>query len=467
MLWLGVRIAQFPAGLSWDERSERDALARLAGWAGRFTPTVSLAPPRDLLLEVEGSLRLFGGSPRLVERVEEGLKELGYVFGTALAPTPLAAILLARGLPGTRLTDRRRLEHELMRVPLGALDAAPGTLTALRGVGAATLGDCLRLPRAGLARRVDPDLLRVLDRALGRIPDPRAPFVPPPRYEGSLALPVAVASVEPLLFAARRLLLELEGYLEARGSGAAALGWTLRHHGGRSTRVDVGLAAPARDPGHLLKLLRERLERTRLEGPVEGVELAVGEILPLAPANLDLWTAREPHVEQAWPELLDRLRARLGADAVQGLRLAADHRPERAFVRTAPDGAFRFTMCSAGSSKGTPPLLHPSMPAPITAAARPFCRETGFGPRPLWLLSAPVSIPLKPPASPFRKGGERGFGPGGMTLVAGPERIESGWWDGGDVQRDYFVAEDRSGLRLWVFRERAGERRWFLHGIFG
>jgi protein ImuB len=441
MLWLGLHLSQFPAGLSWDEQSERDALSRLAGWAGRFTPLVSLAPPRELLLEVEGSLRLFGGPDRLVERVEEGVKALGYAFATALAPTPLAASLFARAAPGTRLTDGRRLGQELARVPLGVLDLAPETSSALRGIGAGNFGDCLELPRAGLARRVGPDLLRTLDRALGRIPDPRVPFVPPPRYEGSLALPAAVSSVEPLLFAARRLLLELEGYLEARGSGAVALGWTLRHHGGSSTRVDVGLAAPARDPARLLKLLRERLERTRLGGPVEGVGLVVEGVLPLAPASLDLWTARESQPGEAWPELLDRLRARLGAAAVQGLRLAADHRPERAFVRTAPDEAFCLARHSAGD-----------------------CREEGFGPRPLWLLSAPA--PLKPPSSPFGKGGKREYGSENVTLVAGPERIETGWWDGEDVQRDYFVAEDRSGLRLWVFRERSGGRRWFLHGIF-
>jgi protein ImuB len=421
MRWLCVHLSVFPAGVAGDGKAEAAALSRLAGWAGRFTSIVSLAPPRELLLEVGGSLRLFGGPDRLVGEVEAGLQDLGYTFATALAPTPLAATLLARDRPGTRLADGDRLEHELARVGLGALDVAPETLDALRGIGARTVGDCLGLPRAGLARRVGLDLLRTLDRALGVVPDPREPFVPPPRYEGALALPAAVTAVEPLLFAARRLLVEAEGYLAARGCGAAALRWTLRHHGGRGTRIDVGLASPARDPGRLLKLLRERLERTRLDGPVEGVELAVDEILPLVPANLDLWRARAAQSEQAWPELLDRLRARLGAAAVQGLRLAADHRPERAFVRTEAGAADRS-----------------EQPLPV-------------GPRPLWLLSAPA--PLEP--SPH------------LTLVSGPERIESGWWDGADAQRDYFVAEDRAGLRLWAFRERAGQRRWFLHGIFG
>jgi protein ImuB len=52
-------------------------------------------------------------------------------------------------------------------------------------------------------------------------------------------------------------------------------------------------------------------------------------------------------------------------------------------------------------------------------------------------------------------------------LLAGPERIESGWWDGADARRDYYVAGDTRGARLWVYRECLGTQKWYLHGIFG
>jgi protein ImuB len=51
--------------------------------------------------------------------------------------------------------------------------------------------------------------------------------------------------------------------------------------------------------------------------------------------------------------------------------------------------------------------------------------------------------------------------------VSGPERIETGWWDGHDVRRDYYVAWTRAGIRLWIFRERPPGGGWFLHGVFG
>ncbi len=80
--------------------SERAALERLAAWCGRFTPVVSLAPPQALVLEVAGSLRLFGGAPALIGQVRTGLSDLGYRSTCCLAPTPGGALVL----PGARPT---------------------------------------------------------------------------------------------------------------------------------------------------------------------------------------------------------------------------------------------------------------------------------------------------------------------------------------------------------------------------
>jgi protein ImuB len=47
----------------------------------------------------------------------------------------------------------------------------------------------------------------------------------------------------------------------------------------------------------------------------------------------------------------------------------------------------------------------------------------------------------------------------------GPERIETAWWRGPTVRRDYYVVETVSGERFWLFHCRR-DGRWFLHGIF-
>ena len=54
---------------------------------------------------------------------------------------------------------------------------------------------------------------------------------------------------------------------------------------------------------------------------------------------------------------------------------------------------------------------------------------------------------------------------GRAVLEEGPERIESGWWDGKDIARDYYIVRRAGGARLWVFQERQS-RRWYLHGMF-
>jgi protein ImuB len=54
-------------------------------------------------------------------------------------------------------------------------------------------------------------------------------------------------------------------------------------------------------------------------------------------------------------------------------------------------------------------------------------------------------------------------------MLCGPERIESGWWDDGLIERDYFIAENDARQLLWVYRERRATdvaAQWFLHGFF-
>ncbi len=82
--------------------------------------------------------------------------------------------------------------------------------------------------------------------------------------------------------------------------------------------------------------------------------------------------------------------------------------------------------------------------------------ETLCGARPFWLLDPPQQLAAR--------GGSTE--PEGLHLLAGPERIESGWWDGRDAARDYFVAEGSEGELLWLFRERRAPHGWYVHGLF-
>ena len=406
-----------------DPAAERAALEGLAAWAGQFTSYLSLAPPAGLLLEAAGSLTLFGGIGPFREAVRAGLEEVGYRARLGIAPTPLGARLLAYAGDPEPVADLPGLERRLAPLPLAALDLEPATLEALRGLGLHRLGDCLELPRSGLTRRLGPALLERLDRALGRRPDPRPAYTPPAGFQRRLPLPAETADSQALLFAARRLLLELAGFLRARRAGIQRLEFRFHPPRGAAERLPVGLVAPDRDPDRLLGLLRTRLERFPLAAPAEALGLVAAAPVPLEEVQSDLFET-ETSGAGDWGTLIERLQARLGPDAVHGCLAVPDHRPEQAWRTAAP-----------GEGGEIP----------------------RFGPRPLWLLEPPR------PLNEVR-GQPQHHGP--LRLLNGPERIEAAWWEADGVARDYYVAEDRNRARLWVFRERRPPGRWFLHGLF-
>jgi protein ImuB len=309
--------------------------------------------------------------------------------------------------------ESMHLEKVLGALPVRLLDQPLATLDSLEMVGANTLGDCLRLPRAGMARRFGQRLLDELDRALGRLPEIRQFFIPPPSFARRLELPAQVHEAEALLFAVHRLLPELEGYLTLRQAGVQELELICCHEDGPDTPLKVGFVQPTRAADRMQLLLRETIGSTRLSAPVHTIILNARLILPLDVSNGEFF--QDSSEAGDGNLLLERLRIRLGKEAVFGLAPAADYRPERAWRH-----------CETGIEFRSPGNLH----------------------RPLWLLPHPL-----------RCQEDR------LVLKTGPERIESGWWDGIDVARDYYVALDRNGSRLWVYCDRSSEE-WFVHGLF-
>jgi protein ImuB len=425
------------------ESRERAALQRLAAWCGRFTPELSLEPPQSLVLEVAGSLRLFGGAAGLIGQIRSGIAGLGYRCACCLAPSPSGALVLAAWGGEGVIGDLASLRAALAELPLPALGLPRRELEDLRRMGLRRVGELLRLPRAGLAERFGPERVGQIQRLLGEAPDPRRRFTPPPRYRGRIELLAELVQVEGLLFPCRRLIEELGGYLLAREAGTQQLLWRLGHAQAPETRFNLGTVRAERDPQRWLGLLRERLERLELVAPVRAIALEAHDIQPLPPVSLGLFSGLD-RLAAPDPGLLDRLSARLGVDAVRGLSLVADYRPERA-----------WRWCTPGE--------------PTSGGGR--------SDRPLWLLPEPLALHRcegrgdmaasdAPGATTIRfqarqvafeivdLGGER-------------ERIETGWWDGEEIARDYFVATTAEGERLWLYRECGGRRGWFLHGLFG
>ena len=410
--------------------AERRCLEELAAWAHSLTPLVSLAPPDSLLLEVRGSLKLFGGLAALQARLAEELAHRGFSFELCAAPTPLAALWLARH-GSTDVLEASALAARLGGLPLRVTGWPEAVLSLLAEMGARNVGDCLRLPRDGFARRVGPGFLQELDKALGRLADLRVEFETEQGLSRTIEFSEETASTEVFARALEAVVAEITVTLRRLQRRARTLQLAFHHLHRPATLSRIELVEPAHETARLLDPLSARLESIALPAPVVALALSVDELVAMQAETAELFTDPEASAPDSTSAaaLIEHLRGRFGIEKVYGLELVAEYRPERAW------------------SKSTERLLQSRN---RTAEPSPWAHD-----RPLWILPEPLPL-------------ARGIAELGCTDFerAAVERIESGWWDGEDIRRDYYVVSTSQGERLWAYRDCATSH-WYLHGIFG
>ena len=413
-LWYAV---VFPELLASEAASV--TLQRLCMHAQAFTSFVSIEAPNALLLEIRGSVKLFGSLQRLHADIDACWRRLELTARSATAPSTLAALWLARAGKAMHGDDAGMLPNQLSEVPLACTAWEVEALQTLRAMGVTKVGELLRLPRTGLARRLSPAVVQALDIAVGSQPAPRRAFVPKERFRARSDFETEVEHAAYLEKALEPLIERCARFLRGRQAGVQRLLLKLRHREGPATEVTLGLAGITSERRRLMDVAVQKLTRLEIRAPVRGIELISGSLRALSAASLDAFAGLTgTGGRDTAPQLVERLRARLGEEAVYGFCLIPEHRPEAAWRRVRE-------------------LRAPSASERIIAAEMP---------RPVWLLQEP--LPLSKP-----------------DILQGPERIESGWWDGKGVARDYYIARRHHGAKLWVFQERQS-RRWYLHGVF-
>lgn len=430
-----------------------DALLALAEWALQYTPKVARLDDA-LLLEVSASERLWGGRRAMLRQICTSNK-------------PLAPVQYAQG--ATSLVAYARLQNPVLArtlpadLPLHTLAAARPHLATLERLGCSHWGQLRALPRGGVARRFGAPLLAALDRAYGLTPDVYPWLALPDVFETSLELGAQVETAPALLFGARRLFQQLQRWLQLRHRGVLALELRWHMDARRNTATQGHLvlrsAEPSGDTAHLLRLAGEQLARVTLPAPVHALCLSTLETQKLAGETASLLLeARRPG--DGLQQLLERLSARLGAQQVLQMQPCLDHRPEKMQVWQPAVNAAKF-IASHASRTGAIALND------INSSAL----------YPSWLLATPRPLVVHQ---------QRPHDQGPLTLVAGPQRLEAGWWEAGDCAlRDYFLARSEHLGLLWIYRERlsgqgsagAGvatgvgqgtdaDAHWYLHGLF-
>lgn len=406
-----------------DEEAEQRALQQLCCWAYSITPTLHSWREDCLQLEIGSCLNLYKGLDALLADVTNGVSGRGYQAQYGLAATPKAAWLLSHAPDDSAMGIDLPLTDRLSPLPLELLTDFGSTVDSLRRAGLHTLGEVLKLPARALGRRCGKDFTLYLQQLLGQREDLQADYQPPTTFSDTYWFGYEVKGNDELQPAVQFLLQSLCRFLRNTQLQTTEVCWQFIGIDKGVQTLTVRSTSSHSDWENWHRLTHIHLEKHQLKTGVEGLTLDCKQLRPGQPDSIDLFcpnNRREP-----MDSLLDRLRSRLGLQAIAKVGCRDEHLPEYA-VHTCTD--------NPGDAAST---SH-------TCAQRPF-----------WLMPKPQLLDQR---------GSRLYWNGLLQLVYGPERIEDNWWQEA-VSRDYYVAEDKHGQCYWIYRDRLA-RQWYLQGIF-
>ncbi|MDO8756218.1 MAG: DNA polymerase Y family protein [Polaromonas sp.] len=470
MRWIALQASIRPDAASplIDAAAAQQALACMA--LG-YTPRVALVD-EAVLMEVSGSLRLFGGLARLAQQMAQQASQF-FEKNKVMAHMEQAQGATSLIALGRLRQCRAQPEAAAARVadlPMHTLTAARTHLDVLERVGCRSWDDLLRLPRAGVARRFGAPLLQALDRARGHAPDVYDWQVLPESFDQTLELDALVTHAPALMAGAQRLLVPLQAWLLGRQRGLSALKlvWQFdkRRDVAPSGELVIRTAQPAQDLRHLARLMAEQLGQQRLPAPVHSLRLQSLETEALsdsAAATGSLLMAARQQGGSAL-ELVERLSARLGPAQVQTWKARADHRPEQMQCWVSAQNTIKSIANIVGNERATGPN---NLKNEVRTEAL----------YPTWLLPEPIKLASVGNSPVYQ---------GRLVRLAGPQRLEAtGWLLASDADgqrgkppaiRDYFIYRSLQAGLLWIYTERLAvatppsapepPRAWYLHGFF-
>lgn len=416
--------------LSYNAQHECEQLKNIAQALYRVSADISLFEPAGLALKASNMLQLYQGLAPYWQAVQAQLAQQPCRYHFASAYSAQAARLLAQQQHDHLSDSPKQILEAIKRIPLSATDLSAKQQEQLTRVGVQSLAQLLNLDSRELSTRFDANLVSYLGKLKGEIEQPLSFYHPPERFARSLELLFEVSNLKLLDKALLRLLAQLHQFLQTRSHFAQELELELhlRPDTGTSTGTSKAQANPILHIGSAegedqseawLKLIQLQLERLRVKRPVTKLSLRLLRSEAKTGDMHDLFSGRQG--QQSPLALLSQLQAKLGREAVKGLSLSEDPRPH-----------LSSQLCEPSPQTGNK----------ITAQIPPDEQRL----RPSILLPCP---------KPLR---ER------VSLVQGPERIATGWWDQQAIVRDYFIARAANGSWLWVYR--TPEQKWYLHGVF-
>jgi protein ImuB len=451
------------------------ASGRHAGSAGVGRP-LSAIQPDSLLFDLTGCAHLFGGERMLSRQVQRSFGRRGFFIRTAIADTMGAAWAVAHfGRHQTEIVSASQHESVLRLLPVGALRLAGTVIETLAALDVRRIEQLLALPRASLPSRFGPEVILRLDQALGDVSELITPIRPPEPVVAGREFEHPTGDHRTLEVALQQLVEQIVSSLVQRQQGVQRLDVGLKIAGekrenfglqisncGVSAKSDsrksairdpqsticprftINFLRPCQSLSHVMELVLTQLERVVLTEKVAGLQVQAVATALLESRQTQLFAADDdPAAQRELEQLADRMSNRLGKQRVVRSQLRPDPQPEF---------ANRWEPLLGENERGNGGSV--SLPV-LPCSARPLCLQKE--PQAVEVTSL---APAGPPSRFHWK----------QTLYAvarywGPERIETGWYRGRHVRRDYYQVETECGLRFWLFW-RIGRADWFLHGEF-
>lgn len=435
-LWYAL---YFPQLAELDEAQQESYLNQLAILVERVSSNITIQS-QAIVCEIRSALRYFGGVDKLHETLKEPIQAkliklaLPEYFSYAACPTVTGSLLLARSGKKTLVYRKENLRSALSKLPIDVLNLSKDHFQKLSNMGIRYLSDVWLLPSNGLQKRFGKDILTTLNKALSLESEPICNFIASPNFSTSYVLPYEIEEISLLLLVTNKMLIKSCAFLRTHDLSIDKFQISLRHHKKDKTIINVGTRLSTRSDKILSKLLEIHLRSLNLVAPVTAIKLEMdefqpfyssSEILPLENIVREIQSNNRDLIE-----LMEQLVARLGRDLVHRIQMTSGHCPEYATKQLAYN--------EIKNSK----IKQEEIPAI---------------PRPFLLLKNPKQLTIK---------NGRLYNKKPIAIISGPERIETYWWRMDNVLRDYYIALEHNGSRLWIYREREEEKKWYLHGYF-
>ncbi len=423
---------------------DRQGLVDMALRCERFSFRIGLEEadvPESILMDVTGIAHFFSSEQGLADQLNQAFTRRHYQGRIAIADTigmawAAAHYLTQHNRPAVVPDKETRLLHAL---PLPALRLSEPTTRKLQRLGITTVQQVMSLDRISLARRLGSEILMRLDQLTGQIPETITPCHPLPKYQVKKSLEDGISHPEAIAHWVFKLVEQLLKLLAPRRLGMRHLACCFLLENRTAQTLDLRLCETTSDPKHINELVRIHLEKLRLPRPVIGFYLEAHEVAPLGAAQEEFLEGISRDQSRQLSVLLNRFSSRLGEEAVLSPGLYPDPIPERSV--------------ELASVTGPPQSVSANVVSKYHGLDRPTMLF--LTPRPIEVVA---SIPDGPPVFLFWK--QRRIE---IVECSEPERIETGWWQGAYVCRDYYQIETAEAQWLWIFR-RLKDGRWFWHG---